>query len=53
LAISDKKIFSTKGGIDETSGSDGILAVLRNRKLSEFHSKPFRGKEKYPEFPYH
>jgi hypothetical protein len=30
--------------------SDGIPAVPQNRKLSEFHSEPFRGRENNSEF---
>jgi hypothetical protein len=30
--------------------SDGILAVPRNRKLSEFLYEPFRGRENNSEF---
>jgi len=30
--------------------SDGIPAVLRNSKLSEFNSEPFYGRENYSEF---
>ncbi len=29
---------------------DGIPAVPQNRKLSEFHSEPFRGRENNSEF---
>jgi hypothetical protein len=30
--------------------SEGIPAVLQNRKLSEFRSEPFRGRENNLEF---
>jgi len=30
--------------------ADGILAVPQNKKLSEFYSEPFRGRENNSEF---
>jgi hypothetical protein len=41
------KINSAEDGIVETNClSDGILSIPRNRKLSEFRSEPFHGREK-------
>jgi hypothetical protein len=47
-----QKHNSADDGIDETMVfcSDGIPAVTRNRKLSEFRSEPFRGRDKCKEF---
>jgi hypothetical protein len=51
LGISDKNIIRRK--TEETEQlviSDGILAVPRNRKLSEFRSESFSGRENNSEF---
>ncbi len=46
-----QKNNSEEDGIDGTMViSDGIMGVPRNRKLSEFRSEPFRGREKNSEF---
>jgi hypothetical protein len=51
LGISDKKIIPRKTELTEQLvTSDGIPAVLRNRKFSEFRSEPFRGGENNSEF---
>jgi hypothetical protein len=51
LGISDRKIIPRKTEQKEKMIiSDRILAVLRNRKLSEFRSEPFRGREHYSEY---
>jgi hypothetical protein len=51
LGISYKKIILRK--TEQTKQmviSDGNLAVLQNRNLSEFHSKPFHSREHNPEY---
>ena len=46
LGISDKKIIPRKTeSTEQMVISDGIPAVPRNRKPSEFRSEPFRGRE--------
>jgi hypothetical protein len=51
LGISNKKIIPRKTEYTEQMViSDGITAVPRNRKLSEFRSEPFRGRENNSEF---
>jgi hypothetical protein len=51
LGISDKKIIPPKTETKQmVYCSDGILVVPWNRKLSEFHSEPFRIREKCKEF---
>ena len=51
LAISNKNIFPRKTELTEQLlGSGGILAVPRNRKLSEFRSEPFHRRENNSEF---
>jgi hypothetical protein len=46
-----KNIPRKEDGKDGTKVySDGIPAVLQNRKLSEFRSEPFRGRELNSEF---
>jgi hypothetical protein len=42
MGISDKKLFRKR--------LNGIPAVPRNKKLSKFHSEPFRGRENNSEF---
>jgi hypothetical protein len=49
LAISDKKIIPRKTEqAEQLVYSDGIPAVPRDAKLSEFRSEPFRGRERIP-----
>jgi hypothetical protein len=48
LGIPDKKIKTEK--TEQMVISDGIPAVPRKRKLSEFRSEPFRGRENNFEF---
>jgi hypothetical protein len=51
FGISDKKIIPRKTQLMEQMFiSDGIPAVPRNRKFSEFRSEPFRGRENNLEF---
>jgi hypothetical protein len=48
LGISDKTLKMKKP--EQMGISDGIPAVMRNRKLSEFRSEPFLGRENNSEF---
>jgi hypothetical protein len=51
LGISDKKTIPRKTEeTEQIAISDGIPAVPRNRKLSEFRSEPFRRRENNSEF---
>jgi hypothetical protein len=45
LAISNKKLYPKEGKDEKMGICDGIPAVLRNKKLSEFRSEPFHGRE--------
>jgi hypothetical protein len=48
VAISGKKNFPRN--TEQRVCSDGIPAMSRNKKLSEFNSKPFLVREKHSEF---
>jgi hypothetical protein len=46
----NKKLYPEEGKEEKMGISDGIPADLRNKKLLEFRSEPFRRREKRSEF---